>query len=183
MKSVNTSLETITWHIDPVHSKIVFSVTHMVISEIVGHFKKLEGKVITQENDFKTAKLELTIDANSIDTNNEQRDHHLKSPEFIDAAKYPKITFRSTDVKKINESLYTIIGDFTLRGVTKQLELKAKYNGSIKDPYNNERAGFKISTEINRKDFGVNWHAALDSGGLIAGDIVEITAYIEILHP
>jgi polyisoprenoid-binding protein YceI len=182
MNTIHTSIESTTWHIDPVHSKIVFSVTHMVISEIIGNFKKFEGKVITENENFETAKLELTIDANSIDTNNEQRDTHLRSAEFIDASKYSKIIFRSTSVKKVNENLYLITGDFTLRGVTRQLELKAKYNGSIKDPYNNKRAGFKISTEINRKDFGVNWHAALDSGGLIAGDIVEITAYIEILH-
>jgi polyisoprenoid-binding protein YceI len=182
MKTINTKTETITWQIDPVHSKIEFSVSHMVISQIVGHFRKIEGKVITENEDFETARVEISIDAKSIDTNNEQRDNHLRSPEFIEAEKYPKITFYSTAVKKINEGSYLIIGDLTLRDITKQVEFSAKYNGTVKDPYNNKRAGFKITTEINRKDYGVNWHAALDSGGLVAGDNVEITGHIEIIH-
>src|SRR5437016_995072 len=96
----STTTETITWQIDPMHSKIEFSVSHMVISHVLGHFKKFEGKVVTQGENFETANLEIIIDATSIDTNNEQRDHHLRSAEFIDAAKYPKITFKSTSVKK-----------------------------------------------------------------------------------
>lgn len=171
--------KTQTWAIDLAHSKIEFSVSHMVISHVKGYFKNFEGHIKTLGDNFENAQVEVSIDSNSIDTNNEQRDNHLRSTEFIDASNFPSITFKSTSVRKINDKTFIITGDFTLRGVTKKIELTAKYNGSVKDN-NGMRAGYKVMGEIDRKDFDVNWSAKLETGALIAGNIVEFTGYIEI---
>jgi polyisoprenoid-binding protein YceI len=174
--------ETTTWQIDQAHSKIEFSVSHMLISNITGLFRKYEGKIISEGEDFTNAEVEVTIDAMSIDTNNEQRDKHLKSAEFLDAINHPNITFRSTSIKMENEAIYVLKGDFTLRGITKNIELMVKHHGTVKDTFGNIRAGFKVTGEINRKEFDVKWQASLDSGSLVAGDKVKICANVEIIH-
>lgn len=182
MEAIGQTTESIIWHIDPVHSRIEFVVEHMVISHITGQFRKFEGKVVTEGEEFENAQIEIQIEAASIDTNNEQRDAHLRSADFIYAEKYPVISFKSTSVRKTGERSYIVTGDFTLRGIVKTIEFNARYNGSVKDPYNNTRAGFKVQTEINRRDYSVNWRAFLETGGLVVGDTIEITGFIEIVH-
>lgn len=181
---MNTSVATQqkTWAIDPAHSKIEFSVSHMVISSVTGFFKQFEGKAISEGEDFTNARVEVLIEASSIDTNNEQRDAHLKSEDFLDVGKQPKITFHSTSIRKTGDNTYKITGNFSLRGVTKSIELDVKHNGTVKDTYGNTRAGFKVTGQVNRKDYGVNWHAVLDNGGLVAGDVLDINANVEIVQ-
>jgi polyisoprenoid-binding protein YceI len=182
MKTTVDTQKNIIWDLDLAHSKIEFSVNHMVIAYITGYFKKFQGRAISEGEDFENAKVEISIEASSIDTNNEQRDKHLRSPEFLDAANHPLITFKSTSIKKAGANSYLLKGDFSLRGVTKNIELRVNHNGTIKDPYGNSRAGFNIKGAVNRKEYGVNWHAVLDNGGLVAGDMVEINANVEIVH-
>lgn len=172
----------ICWKFDKDHSKIDFSVSHMVISHVTGHFKKFEGTVLSEGENFEHAKVEVIIDASSIDTNNQTRDNHLRSPEFIDATAFPKIYFKSTSLRKVNETSFILIGDFTLKGITKSIELNVKFNGKVKDPNEKSRAGFKVSGEINRREYDVNWSERISSGGLIAGEIVEFTANVEIIE-
>jgi polyisoprenoid-binding protein YceI len=178
----SVATETITWQIDQAHSSIEFSVSHMLISNISGFFRKFEGKIISEGEDFTNAEVEASIDARTIDTNQEQRDKHLKSPEFLDAENHPDIRFKSTSIKMESEGTYLLTGDFTLRGITKKTNLYVKHNGTVKDNFGNIRAGFKITGEINRKEFDINWQASLDSGSLVAGDKVKISANIEIVH-
>jgi polyisoprenoid-binding protein YceI len=178
----SVATETLTWQIDQAHSSIEFSVSHMLISHITGHFKKFEGKITSEGEDFEHAEAEATIDANSIDTNHEHRDAHLKSPEFLDAANHPNITFKSTSIQMVSEGTYIVKGNFSMRGKTKNIELNVKHNGTVKDTFGNIRAGFKVNGEINRKDFDVNWQAILESGSLVAGDKVKIFANIEVIH-
>ena len=181
---MNTSVATQQkiWQLDPMHSKIEFQVSHMVISNITGFFKNFTGRVVSEGDNFVNAQVEISIDAASIDTNNEQRDSHLRSEEFLNVEKEPTITFKSTAVYKRGENTYQVKGNFSLRGVAKEIELEVKHNGTITDPYGNQRAGFELRTEINRKEYGVNWHAVLDNGGLVAGDMVKINANVEIVQ-
>jgi len=151
----------------------------MVVSECQGSFKIFNGSVVTSEADFQNAQIDFTIDAKSINTDNEQRDAHLKSADFLDTEKYPSCIFKSTGFKKVDGKNYQLNGNFTMHGVTKPVILNVKYNGTVNDPYGNSRAGFKVTGIINRKDFGVNFGAVLDSGGAIVGDEVSLTANIE----
>ncbi len=151
----------------------------MVVSEVEGSFKMFDGSVVTTSNDFQNALIDFTIDAKSINTDNEQRDTHIKSADFLDVQKYPTCTFKSTGFKQVDGKNYQLAGNFTMHGVTKPVVLTVRYNGTIKDPYGNTRAGFKVTGVINRKDYGVNFGATLDAGGAIVGDEVNLTANIE----
>ena len=157
------------WNFDKSHSSVNFSVTHMVVSEVDGSFKDFKGEVKSDKPDFS-----------DLSTDDEKRDGHLKSPDFFDAAKYPTITFKSTSVKKVSDKKLELEGDLTMHGVTKKVKWDVKYNGTIKDPYGNNRAGFKSTTTINRKDYGVSWNKTLDAGGVAVSDEVTITVNTEI---
>lgn len=169
------------WTFDKVHSKIQFDIAHMVISEVTGQFHDYEGEVFSDEKDFSDAKIDFNINVNSIDTDDEKRDGHLKGADFFDAAKYPKITFKSTSMKKAGENRYKLTGDFTMHGVTKAITLDVKYGGTIKDPYGNTKAGFKITGIIDRTDFGLKYNSVMDSGGLMLGEEVIITCKVELV--
>lgn len=169
------------WTFDKTHSKIQFDVTHMVISEVSGQFGDYEGTVLVNNADFSDAQINFSIDVKSIDTDDEGRDKHLRSPDFFDAAKYPKITFMSKSMKKIDENLYKLTGDFTLRGVTKEITLDVKYGGTVNDPWGNIKSGFKITGVINRTDFGLEYNSVLDTGGLMIGEEITITCKVELL--
>lgn len=169
------------WTFDKVHSKIQFDVSHMFISEIAGQFQDYEGIVLADKTDFSDAKIDFSIEVKSIDTDNKSRDEHLLSPDFFDATKYPKITFKSKSIKKTGKNLYKINGKFTMHGVTKEITLDAKYGGTIKDPYGNIKAGFKITCVINRTDFGLKYNSILDAGELMIGEKVTITCKVELL--
>lgn len=169
------------WTIDKGHSKITFGVTHMVISEVTGRFEDYEGSVVTSGDDFSEAKVNLTIQAASVNTDNEPRDKDLRSDHFFNVEKYPTITFVSKSMKKVSDHEYTLVGDLTMAGVTKEVTLKAKYNGMANDGWGHTKAGFKITGEIDRTQFGLKYNTTLDNGGLLIGNDVEITCNVELI--
>jgi len=169
-----------TWVVDKAHSKIGFSISHLVITDVEGAFKSYNGTVKTQGKGFENSEIELKIDVGSIDTGIEKRDEHLKSAEFFNAEKYPHITFKSKSFKKVSENNYKLVGDLTMKGVTKEVELDVIYNGMVENFMGKTKAGFKLTGEINRFDYGLNWNKALETGGAIVGKEVSINANIEL---
>jgi polyisoprenoid-binding protein YceI len=171
------------WKIDNSHSKVGFSVVHLMVSETEGKFKVYEGKVESKsETDFTDANIEFTIDVNSINTDDEKRDGHLKSPDFFDAANHPKITFKATSMKpgKVKTN-YTVTGDLTMKGVTKKVTLTAVgATKAVKDPWGNTKYAFKLMGKLNRKDFGLNWNAAIEAGGVVVSEEVKLDITIEL---
>jgi len=168
------------WALDKSHSSVNFSVTHMVVSEVDGSFKDFSADVKSDKPDFSDLSTAFTLQIASVNTGDDKRDGHLKSPDFFDAAKYPTIVFKSTGIKKISDKKYELSGDLTMHGVTKSVKWDVKYNGTIKDPYGNNRAGFKATTTINRKDYGVSWNKALDAGGVAVSDDVDLAVNVEL---
>jgi polyisoprenoid-binding protein YceI len=173
------------WKIDASHSKVGFSVTHLMVSETEGKFKVYDGTVSSKsENDFTGAQIEFSADASSINTEDEKRDGHLKSADFFDVEKYPKITFKSTSMKlnpKKGKTAYDLEGDLTMKGVTKHVTLTAiGASKAVKDPWGNTKYGFKVNGTINRKDYGLNWNAALESGGVVVSEEVKLDMNIEL---
>ncbi len=168
------------WTIDPAHTSANFTVRHMMVSNVHGSFGKVSGTAKYDGKDFKGAEVEATIDASSIDTRDEKRDGHLKSPDFFDVAKYPTITFKSKEVKKTGSG-FEIIGELTMHGTTKPVTLHAeKMSEPVKDGKGNLHAGTSATAEINRKDFGVSWSKQLDNGGAMVGDDVKIVLDVEL---
>jgi len=171
-----------TWTMDKAHTKVGFSITHMVITSVEGFFKDYDAKITSKDDDFSTAGIDFTINTNSIFTDNEKRDNHLRSDDFFNAEKYPQLIFKSKLIKKVGEDKYKLVGDFTIRDVTKEIELDVKLNGIIKDGFGNTRAGFKITGEVNRFDYNLKWSKTIETGGLIAGKEVELIINLEILR-
>ena len=167
-----------TWNTDLAHSAVKFTVAHLVISEVEGSFKSFDATFTTWKDDFSDATLTATIKVASIFTDNEKRDNHLKSPDFLDAAKYPEITFKSTSFSKTGEATYRIAGDLTIRGVTKPVVLDAVYKGRVQ-AWGKTVIALSATTEINRFDFGVKWDAKIETGGLVAGEKVKIAITFE----
>ena len=166
--------QTSTWNVDPAHTQSTFSVRHMVISNVRGEFGKTTGTVTVDDKDVSKSKVEATIDASTINTREEKRDAHLKSPEFFDVAKYPTITFKSTKVEKAGQGKLKVTGDLTMRGVTKSVVLDVDGpSAEVKDPWGNTRRGFNAQTTVNRRDFGLNWSAMVEAGPVV-GDEVKI---------
>jgi polyisoprenoid-binding protein YceI len=169
-----------TWKADVAHSKVQFSISHMVISEVTGRFKDFDATLVQTNDDLSDSKLNATIKVNSINTDNEKRDGHLKSADFFDAEKYPEITFVSKSFTKSGKATYNISGDLTMHGITKPVVLDTKFNGQVKDPWGNMIAGFKATTIVNRKDFGIVWNKALETGGVLVGEDVSVTIIVEM---
>lgn len=169
------------WVVDNSHSNVSFNVSHMVISDVTGKFDEFMISANSKKDDFSDAKINVTIEINSINTENEKRDGHLKSPDFFDAASHPKMTFVSKSIKKVGKGSFKLTGDLTIRGKTKTVTLDVKHGGTINDPWGNTRAGFKITGEIDRQAFGLSWSQTLDSGGLVVGNTVEIVANVELI--
>ncbi|WP_201518043.1 YceI family protein [Gulosibacter hominis] len=162
-----------TYTIDPTHTEISFSVRHLAISKVRGHFQTFAGTVeIAEQIEDSTAS--ATIDVASINTNQAQRDEHLRTSDFFNVEEFPEMTFKSTGVAVDGGDL-TINGDLTLRGVTKPVTLEAEFGGATVDGYGNTKVGFEATTKINRQDFGVTWNAATEAGGLTLGDVITIT--------
>jgi polyisoprenoid-binding protein YceI len=176
-----TMAQTTVWTGDNSHSTVGFSVDHMVISETEGEFNSYTVSAKSDKEDFSDATFNVSIDINSIDTRDEKRDDHLKAEDFLDAAKYPKMTFVSTKLKKVKGNKYELHGNLTLKGITKAVVFNAKYGGTITDPWGNTRAGFKITGEIDRQDFGVSFNGTMEAGGLLVGNEVRIVANIELI--
>ena len=170
-----------TWTFDNSHSSVGFAVEHMVVSEVDGSFSKFTGAIISEKADFSDAKIEFEIDVNSINTNNEKRDEHLKSEDFFNTAKYPSIVFKSNSFTKISEDKYSLKGNLTMHGITKPVELNVKHGGTIKDPWGNTRAGFKIKGTLDRKLWGLTYNSVLEAGGVVIGEEIEIICKIELI--
>jgi len=169
-----------TWKIDSVHSEVKFKVKHLVVSTVTGQFKIFDAKIETDEDDFENAKITFEADINSIDTREPQRDTHLKSEDFFDAANYPKLIFVSKSFKKKSGSDYELTGDITIRGITKEIKLDVIYNGTIKGMDGNAVAGFEISGKLNRMDFGLKWNAITEAGGVVVSNQVKLEISLEL---
>lgn len=167
------------WIIDPVHSEIAFRIKHLMISTVRGTIGKFEGSIEAKDDTFEDGVISFEADTQSINTKNDQRDGHLHSPDFFDVANFPKISFISKSVNKIDGNEFAVIGDLTIKGVTKSIQLKMTANGISKDMYGSTVAGFEISSKINRQDFGLSWNKAVETGGVLIGDDVAIEALIE----
>jgi polyisoprenoid-binding protein YceI len=163
------------WVLDPMHSEVQFKVKHLVISTVSGFFKNFEGTLETENEDFQDAKIEFSLDVNSIDTNQDQRDGHLKSPEFFDSEKYPKISFTSTSLKKSGDDEFELKGDLTIKDITKQVTLNVEFGGSTADFYGNTKAGFEVTGKINRKEFGLTWDGVTEAGSIVVGEDIKLT--------
>lgn len=171
------------WIVDKSHSSVGFSVKHMVISEVSGNFKDFDINFKSTKSDFTDASVDATIKVASINTDNEKRDGHLKTEDFFNAEKFPAITFKSTSFEKVGENKYKIAGDLTIRDVTKKVTFDATYNGSIKSPWGAEIYAWKATLPVNRFEFGLKWNKAIEAGGLIVGETVNITLNLELTKP
>jgi len=170
------------WNLDPSHSELGFKVRHMMITNVPGTFRKFDAKVETYGDDFTSATIDFTADADSITTGNEDRDKHLKSADFFDAARFPALKFASTKLEKKDDENYVLHGDLTITGVTRPVKLDVEFGGTGKDPWGNERAGFTLTGKISRTDFNLKWNAALETGGVLVGEDVKIVAEIELIR-
>jgi len=169
------------WTIDPSHSKIGFKVKHLMISNVTGNFREFEGQVTTNGNDLTTAVISFSLNSSSIDTEMADRDTHLKSADFFDAGNYPKITFSGSGLKDLGDNMYELTGDLVIKGVTKKVVLPVEFGGLMTDPWGNMKAGFSISGKINRKEWGLNWNAALEAGGVLLSDEVKIICDVQLV--
>lgn len=176
--STETAVKT-TWAVDPTHSEVQFKVKHLVISTVTGFFRSFEGSVNTSNEDFDGAEVEFKLDVNSIDTNQKDRDNHLKSDDFFSAEKYPNLVFENGVLNKKGDD-YELVGDLTIKETTKKVSLKAELGGIMVDPYGNTKAGFEVNGKINRKEFGLSWSAVTEAGGVVVGDEVKLLFNIQV---
>ncbi len=170
-----------TYNIDPAHSSVEFIARHMMITKVRGRFAKFEGVIRVPEGSDIPTEIDVTIDASSIDTQEEQRDAHLRSPDFFDIDNHPHLTFKSKRIQSGSGS-FDVIGDLTLHGVTREVILEAEFDGRGADPWGGNRVGYSASTKINRKDFGLNWNAALEAGGVLVSDDIKIELNVEAVE-
>ncbi|MGE0160521.1 MAG: YceI family protein [Gemmatimonadales bacterium] len=170
------------WKIDASHSHAEFGVRHMMIATVKGRFSDIDGTVVVEDGDPTTANIDVTIGVASIDTRVEQRDQHLRSPDFFDVERFPTLTFRGTKVRRSGEDRYEVLGDLTIRDVTRPVTLDVRSLGSVRDPWGNDRAGYSATTRINRKDFGLNWNQVLETGGFVVGDEVKVDLEVELVR-
>jgi len=167
------------WNLDKTHSSVKFSVDHLVISEVEGNFKMFEGSMKNASADFTGAKIDFTVDVNSINTDDEKRDGHLKGEDFFNAEKFPQMKFSSTNFRKVADKKYLLQGDLTIRDVTNKVTFMVSYGGTTKDPWGNTKAGFKATTKISRKEYGLKWNTLTEAGGAVVGDEVRIQLNVE----
>ncbi len=169
-----------TWVIDPLHSEVQFKVKHLMVSTVTGSFGQYEGQLNMVGDDFEDAQISFSADINSISTGNEQRDGHLKSPEFFDAEQFPKLSFTSTDMKKTGDDTYQLAGNLSLHGETKPVTLKVEYGGQMQDFYGQTKAGFELTGTIKRKEFGLTWDGVTEAGGVVVSDDVRLLMNIQV---
>ncbi|MCU0437119.1 MAG: YceI family protein [Raineya sp.] len=170
---------TVKWALDPAHSELQFKVKHLVISTVTGSFNVFNGELSAGENGFDGGAVSFQADVNSINTGNSQRDEHLRSADFFDAANFPQMAFEGTELKKIDEENYTLSGSLTIRGTTKPVTLQVAFGGVTKDPWGNTKAGFEVTGKLNRKDFGLAWNALTEAGGVVVSEEVKIIANVQ----
>ena len=172
-------MSTTKWIIDPTHSEVAFKVKHLVISTVTGYFRKFEGAAESTSEDFNGASVTFSLDVNSIDTNQSDRDQHLKSADFFDTASFPSIAFAGKLVNQGGE--YQLQGDLTLKGITQQVTLDVTYVGTVADPYGQTKAGFEIEGKLNRKDFGLTWSAITEAGSVVVSDQVRLQLSVQLV--
>jgi polyisoprenoid-binding protein YceI len=168
------------WKIDPMHSEVQFKVKHLVISTVTGTFNSFDANLESEGEDYDGAKASFSLDVNSIDTNVADRDAHLKSDDFFNAEKYPKLTFEGT-LKKVSESQYELAGPLTIRDISKEVKLNVEYGGSMVDGYGQTKAGFEITGKVNRKEFGLKWDMVTEAGGVVVGDEVKLNLNVQMV--
>lgn len=169
------------YKIDPTHSDVMFKVKHLMIATATGIFKNFDATIDVNEEDLSDAKVFFEADVDSIDTKNEQRDAHLKSDDFFNSEKFPKLTFKSTSIEREDDDEFKLKGDLTLRDITNPVTLKVVYNGKIVDPWGIERMGFEIAGKINRKEYGLKWSAVTEAGGIVVADDVKLALNVEMV--
>jgi polyisoprenoid-binding protein YceI len=175
-------ISTTTWNLDPVHSVAEFKVKHMMISNVKGQFPKVTGKLTLDESELTKSQVETTIEAASIETRDPQRNAHLKSADFLDVEKFPTLSFKSTGVRRVGDGELAVEGDLTIHGVTRKVVFSVEGpTPPAKDPWGNARIAVSASTKISRKDFGLTWNAALETGGILVGDEVTITLDVQFV--
>ncbi|WP_409288121.1 YceI family protein [Peribacillus sp. SCS-37] len=167
------------WALDPAHSSVDFSVKHMMFAKVKGNFNKFDAVIEADPEDLTTAEIDFTIDTTSIDTRNEDRDAHLRGADFFDTEQFGAMTFKSGTITRTQGSSYTITGDLTLHGVTRQETFLVTYEGSGSDPWGNIKAGFSVEGKINRSDYGLTWNTALETGGVLVGDQINISLQLQ----
>jgi len=167
--------------LDPAHSELGFKIKHLMISNVSGKIQNFSLTAVTKGEDFSTATVVLTADMSSITTNNEQRDAHLRNADFFSVEQYPELKFEGTKLEKLDEENYTLYGNLSIRGITHPVQLQVAYNGVVKDPWGAERAGFVVSGKIKRSQWGISFNSALETGGLMLGEEVNIQSEIELL--
>ncbi len=167
------------WNIDQDHSSANFSIRHLMISSVRGRFGRLSGKIVGDPEDLSQGSAELSIDVSSVDTRQSDRDQHLRSQDFFDVEHFPWMTFRSTEIRARGKNQYDVVGELTIRGTTRPITVNVEFLGINQDPWGGTRAGFTGEARLNRKDFGLNWNQALETGGVLVGDEVRITVDLE----
>jgi polyisoprenoid-binding protein YceI len=170
-----------TWTVDKAHSKVGFSVSYLVITDVQGYFKDYDAQITSDGDDFSTANIELKVNTSSIFTDNDKRDNHLRSDDFFNAEKYPQMIFKGKSIKNVGDKKYKLTGDFTIRDVTKQITLDVTYNGTVKDPWGNTKAGFKVTGEIDRFDYNLKWDKSIETGSLVVGKEVELVIDLQLV--
>jgi polyisoprenoid-binding protein YceI len=174
-------MSTIVYNLDPTHSEVGFRIKHMMFTNVSGKFNDFNVSLSTEGEDFTTASVRFEAAVSSIDTNNTDRDNHLKSADFFDADNYPKMIFESKKINANSDGTYTLSGDLTIKEVTRPAELKVEYSGFLKDPWGNTKIAVSVEAKINRKDFGLTWNAALETGGVLVGEDVKILAELQFV--
>jgi polyisoprenoid-binding protein YceI len=168
------------WNVDVAHSEVQFKVKHLVISTVTGFFRSFNGTAVTEGDGFEDAQVEFAIDVNSVDTGQPGRDEHLRNADFFEAEKYPDFRFVSSSLKKEKGDVYKLVGDLTIKGITKEVELLAEYGGTERDPWGNTKVGFEVSGVIDRKEYGVTFNSVTETGGLALGENIKILANIQL---
>jgi polyisoprenoid-binding protein YceI len=172
----------ITWKADPMHTEIQFKVKHLMITTVTGYFSSFDIEAESETEEFNSAKkVVFTADVNSISTNNEQRDTHLKSPDFFDAANHSELRFEATNYEQVSGNDYKLHGDLTIRGTTKPITVNVEFGGIVVDPYGQTKAGFTVTGKINRKDFGLTWNAVTEAGSVVVSDEIRLSAEVQLV--
>ena len=174
-------MSTTKWALDPTHSELGFKIKHLMISNVSGVFSKFDVQTETSSDDFSDAEVTANIDVTSINTNNSQRDEHLRNADFFAAETHPNMVFKSTKVEKLNSDTFNLFGDLTIKDVTKPVKLSVEFNGIAKDPWGNIKAGFTVDGKINRKDFGITYNAVMETGGVMLGEDVKINGDVQLV--
>lgn len=171
------------WVIDPTHSEIEFKVKHLMVTNVKGKFKEFEASIYTTNDNFMSAEIDCFINAASVDTGNTDRDNHLRGADFFDVANHPQLSFQADTVENVDkDGSYELWGNLSIKGITKKIKLDVEFGGIVKDPWGNEKAAFSINGKINRKDWGLNWNAALETGGVLVSEEVKINAEIQLVR-